>query len=57
MNIIDLTPKLVEKQNKDALSSVIDKGMSGAVKLKVFSNNEVATLACLAQVLRGKKDD
>jgi hypothetical protein len=57
MNIIDLTPKLVEKQNKDALNSIIDKGISGAIKLNPFSNNEVAALTCLAQILRGKKDE
>ena len=47
MNIIDLTPKLVEKQNKDAQKSFLNK--------MDLTNIEKFTL--LAMLQRGKKDD
>ena len=46
-NIIDLTPKLVEKQNKDAQKSFLNKmDLTSAEKY-----------ALLVKLQRGKKDD
>ena len=47
MNIIDLTPKLVEKQNKDAQKSCLNK----------MDLTSVEKFTLLAMLQRGKKND
>ena len=45
-DVVNITPSLIAKQNQKAIES--------ATKLNIFTQQELAALANLVQVLRGK---